>query len=193
MPRRCLAYALAIVAAALWWFTSSTASRATALPSDICFVAAPTPYEPNSGIAALAPRQVPRGARCPVCGAFPSRAADWAAQVIFENGDAYFFDSPLSLFMYLRNPTRYTPGRHAAEIAVSYVRSMADGRWVDANGAVYVRGSSVAGPMREGNLPAFENAADARHFIARHGGEVVLASAIDNHLLEQVAPAHMHR
>jgi len=193
MPRRCLVYALAIVAATLWWIAGSKPGRAAAAPSDICFVAAPSPYDPNSGVSAFAPRKVPPGARCPVCGAFPFRAADWAAQVIFDDGDAYFFDSPLTLFMYVSNPTRYTPHRHAAEIAASYVRSIADGRWIASNAAVYVRGSSIPGPMREGNLPAFENVAEARHFIASHGGEVVLASRIDNRLLEGVAPGHMHR
>ncbi|MDD2881113.1 MAG: hypothetical protein PHQ58_11815 [Rhodoferax sp.] len=34
------------------------------------------------------PRAVPADVRCPVCGKYPARSPDWAAQVIFTNGDA---------------------------------------------------------------------------------------------------------
>src|SRR6187402_1381718 len=119
-------------------------------PAEVCVFAPPTPHDPRLGLALLAPRPVPADARCPVCGMFPARAPDWAAQVIFDNGDTQFFDSPLSLFLYLQDVGRYTRGRSAAEIAASYVRAGPDGGWLPARDAVYVRDSAARGPMRAG-------------------------------------------
>jgi copper chaperone NosL len=182
-----------IVLAPLWWYAGHASRRAEPqVPTEICFVAAPTPYDARSGVALDAPRAIPPGARCPVCGAFPSRVPDWAAQVIFADGDAYFFDSPLSLFIYLRNLPRYAAGRQATEIVASYVRAEGDGRWIAAPKAVYVWESDVPGPMRRGNLPAFLNDADARHFIARHGGAVVHPSSITAQLLRALEPPSPH-
>jgi nitrous oxide reductase accessory protein NosL len=178
----------------LWWFVGRTALHAEPqLPDEICFVAPAVPYDPRSGLQRDAPRPVPAGARCPVCGVFPSRHPEWAAQLIFANGDAYFFDSPLSLFIYLRNLQRYAPGREAAEVAASYVHATGDGGWVPAQQAVYVWGSTVPGPMRRGNLPAFRNPADARQFIARNGGVVMRPADITAERLQDLEPHRMHR
>ncbi len=162
------------------------------VPSDICFVAPPTPYDPRSGVALLAPRAIPRNARCPVCGGFVSRAPDWAAQLIFRNGDTQFFDSPLSLFIYLRNVNRYTPGRRTSDVAASYVRAMGDGRWTPSQEAVYVTGSSLPGPMRGGNLPAFLDVSDAQRFMSNHGGEIVHPANITAALLQSLNARHAH-
>ena len=178
----------------LWWFVGRAALRAEPkLPDEICFVAPAVPYDPRSGLQPHAPRPVPANARCPVCGAFPSRVPGWAEQLIFANGDAYFFDSPLTLFIYLRNLQRYAPGRQASEVAASYVHAMGDGGWLPALQAVYVSGSTALGPMRRGNLPAFRNLADAQQFIARNGGVVVHPADITADRLEDVEPHRMHR
>ncbi len=184
-------YTLPVIAVAvsLWWYAGHASRHVEPqVPAQICFVAAPTHYDPHSGVPLDAPRAIPPGARCPVCGAFPSRKPDWAAQVIFADGDAYFFDSPLSLFLYLRNLPRYAAGRQASGIAASYVRAMGDGRWIAAPQAIYVWGSDVPGPMRQGNLPAFVSQADARDFIARHGGTAVQAAGVTAQLLERLEP-----
>ena len=184
---------VALLAASLWWYGVYASRRVEPeIPTEICFVAAPTPYDPRSGTAPDAPRAIPPNARCPVCGAFPSRAPDWAAQVIFADGDAYFFDSPLSLFIYLRNLPRYAAGRKSADIAAAYVRAVGDGRWIAALQAVYVWGSDVPGPMRRGNLPAFRNHTDARDFITRHGGSVTGSAGITAELLRALEPSQPH-
>ncbi|MFS2106984.1 nitrous oxide reductase accessory protein NosL [Ralstonia sp. Ralssp135] len=178
----------------LWWFVGRAALRAEPkLPDEICFVASAVPYDPRSGLQPHAPRPVPVNARCPVCGAFPSRVPEWAAQLIFANGDAYFFDSPLTLFIYLRNLQRYAPGRQAAEVAASYVHATGDGGWLPALQAVYVSGSTALGPMRRGNLPAFRNLADAQRFIARNGGVAVHPADITADRLQDVEPHRMAR
>lgn len=169
---------------------NGTASS-TALPGpgdDVCIVAPPTPYDPASGLPLAAARDVPTDARCPVCGMYPARARVWAAQVIFAEGDAYFFDSPLSLMLYLGNVAHYTRGRTADAIVARYVSDADTGAWVDAHQAVYVAGSSALGPMRAGNLPAFAGAAAAQRFVQVQGGAVLAFSAIDAALLRGLAP-----
>ncbi len=165
---------------------------------DVCIVAPPTPYNPASGQPLAAAREVPQDARCPVCGMYPARARAWAAQVIFADGDAYFFDSPLSLMLYLGNVAHYTRGRVPEAIVARYVSDADTGAWVDAQQAVYVTGSSALGPMRAGNLPAFAGAAAAQRFVQVQGGSLRAFSAIDAPLLRGLAPHlradhHPHR
>lgn len=155
---------------------------------DVCVVAPPTPYDPALGQPLAAAREVPADARCPVCGMYPARARAWAAQVIFADGDAYFFDSPLSLMLYLGNVAHYTRGRTAEAIVARYVTDTGTGVWLNAQEAVYVTGSSAMGPMRAGNLPAFADAEAAQRFAQQRGGRSVPFGAIDAPLLRGLAP-----
>ncbi|HAU58124.1 MAG TPA: hypothetical protein DCW87_11640, partial [Comamonadaceae bacterium] len=135
---------------------------------------------------------VPADVRCPVCGMYTARSPDWAAQVIFANGDAQFFDSPLSLFMYLGDVARYSPGRSADEIVARYVTDVSSKTWTDAGNAFYVHGSSAKGPMRAGNLPAFASRGAAQQFAAQRGGEVRAFGAIAPALVEQLGGQASH-
>lgn len=156
-------------------------------PADVCLVAPPTPFDASSGLGLLAPRAVPADARCPVCGMFPARSRAWAAQVIFkDNGDAQFFDSPLSLFIYLQDVGRYSRGRSASEIGAVYVSDAASGVWIRAETALYVQGSDAVGPMRAGNLPAFADDAAALRFARARGGRVLHATDISAELLRKL-------
>lgn len=195
--RAWLVAAALVLAAVAWW--SVPAIRAMLEPEalpvldpDVCVVAPPTPYDPASGLPLEAARAVPADVRCPVCGMFPARSPDWAAQVIFANGDAQFFDSPLSLFMYLADVPRYSPGRSAREIVARYVTDVSSKTWTDASSAFYVHGSTARGPMRAGNLPAFASQAAARQFAAQRGGTVLAFGAIDPALVEQLGGQASH-
>ena len=126
---------------------------------------------------------------------FPARSRIWAAQIIFDNGDAQFFDSPLSLFMYLQDVARYSPGRSAGQIVAHYVTDATEAggaRWIDALGAYYVHGSSAKGPMRAGNLPAFASRDAAQAFAAQRGGTVLAFGAIDAAVVAQLAGTGGH-
>lgn len=151
-------------------------SAALALEPDMCLVVPPTPHDPALGLPPGAARAVPADARCPVCGMYPARAPEWAAQVIFSNGDAQFFDSPLSLFTYLHDVSRYTAGHSADQIIASYVTDADSGRWLPALSAVYVQGSSARGPMRTGNLPVFANVTAAQRFADLRAGVLLRAA-----------------
>lgn len=175
-----------------WPGKQADAARLAAV-GEVCVVAPPQAYDPRSGLGIHQPRPIPEDARCPVCGMYPARAAGWAAQAIFENGDTQFFDSPLTLFIYLQDVGRYSRGRSAGEIAASYVRDAASGRWLDARTALYVQGSDAVGPMRAGNLPAFTDAAGAQNFAARRGGVVLQSAQITPQLLQELSGARTHQ
>lgn len=162
------------------------------IEADVCVVAPPTPYNPASGLPLQAARPVPADVRCPVCGMYPARSPDWAAQVIFANGDAQFFDSPLSLFMYLGDVARYSPGRSADEIVAHYVTDVPSRSWVDARSAFYVNGSTAKGPMRAGNLPAFASQDAARQFAVQRGGKVLAYADVDAGLVAQLGGQGVH-
>lgn len=160
-------------------------------PDDVCIVAPTFAYIPSSGLPQNAAREVPLEARCPVCGMYPARNRRWAAQVIFENGHVQFLDSPLSLFHYLQRVDHYTRGQSIAHITAMYVSDQRTGAWLDAREALYVHDSSVPGPMRAGNLPAFPSEEEANAFAARYGGAVLTAATLRHALpesLQRLAP-----
>lgn len=193
MHRLRIALPLLVLAAGLLLLSGRASPRVVeAPPGEVCLFAPATPYDPGSGLERHAARPVPAEARCPVCGMFPARSPDWAAQVVFDNGDAYFFDSPLSLFLYLQDVARYSRGRSAAQIAARYVRVDQGAAWLAADRAVYVLGSSAAGPMRAGNLPAFSDADAARRFAGQRGGELLRAGQITAQMLSRLDGRSAH-
>jgi copper chaperone NosL len=168
---------------------------------DICIVAParvsePHAFDPASGLAIFDARPIPVDARCPVCGMYPARFPKWAAQIIFDDGSAHFFDSPVDLFMFLDEPQRFDAQRTAANAAALYVANFNDGQWLDARQAVFVFGSSARGPMRGPDLPAFADANAANAFIAERGGQAVGFEGITGELLGKLRDAthahHMH-
>ena len=183
-------------AAALVLRKTSGNAQLLAAASDYCVVAPLRALDSASGIGLLAPRSIPEDARCPVCGMFPVRSPEWAAQAIFDDGATHFFDSPLSLFIYLQDVERYTAGRRLSEVAARYVRD-ADSHseapdWIDAQTAFYVHGSDALGPMRAGNLPAFASAVSAQAFASRRGGQVIQTGEISPAILEVLGGAKRH-
>lgn len=172
-------------------------ARAQADMSDFCVLAPPQPYDAGSGLGLLQPRPIPADARCPVCGMFPARTPEWAAQVIFDDGATQFFDSPVSMLIYLMDVGRFARGRRDTEVAARLVRDSRGSRaqpgdWIDAMRAVFVMGSNALGPMRTGNLPAFANQAAARDFARRRGGQCVEFTQIPPALIRQLdARSHL--
>lgn len=174
------------------WRTPSPQDGALADAGEVCVVAPPTPYDRALGLGLHAPRPVPADARCPVCGMYPARSPDWAAQVIFGNGDTQFFDSPLSLFTYLQDVGRYTAGRQASDIAASFVTDASSGAWISAPDALYVSGSNAVGPMRAGNFVPFSSRAAAQRFADARGGALLSAGQISPKLLQELNGERRH-
>lgn len=185
-----LIFALTLTKLVQWQATVTEVQTITS--GDICIVAPATPFDPNWGISLLAPRKIPNDARCPVCGMYPARTSEWAAQVIFKNGDTHFFDSPLTLFIYLLDPSKYSRGRNASEIAVSYVTDTSQGQWIKTSEAFFVSGSQVMGPMRAGNFPAFSRIEDAQDFAKKRSGTVMKADQIKSQSLHNLHRSRQH-
>ena len=166
-----LLFALLLVAAGalgLWYFTGHPEASNPLPPQPL--LAEPLPHDPASGLDPFEARTVPAEARCPVCGMYPARYPRWAAQLIFRDGAALFFDSPLELFRFLFDMGHYHSAHGPDEVARAYVTDAGDGQWVPAAEAYFVQGSGLPGPMRGPDLPAFANADAAEAFVAEQGG-----------------------
>ncbi len=182
------------LAAALLLFADAQPGRDTDLfNNELCIVAPATPYDPAAGQRMYAARPVPAEARCPVCGMYPAHYPNWAAQVIFRDGAAHYFDSPVNLFDFLHKVSRYDRRYAFDDVAVSYVRDLENGQWVEAGQAFFVHGSEVTGPMRNADLPAFASRHAADAFAGRHRGTVLAASDITPPLLASLNRNSRHR
>jgi copper chaperone NosL len=175
-----------------WVAWQTPVNRDLLVSEEVCVVAPPTPFDPAWGIGLHDARPVPVDARCPVCGMFPAKSLEWAAQVVFQDGATQFFDSPLSLFIYLQDVGRYTAGRQASDIAAHFVSDSAKGGWLPAQQAFYVSGSTALGPMRAGNLPAFSSSDTAKQFAAARGGKVLAVDQISPPLLDALNGKKRH-
>jgi len=200
-----LAAGLLLLGGAIYgWHAAGAAGPAAdrlaeVLAEDICIVrpgapfpGAVHPYDPASGLQMLAARPVPALARCAVCGMYPARHPQWAAQVIVASGDAWFFDSPVDMLLFIADSNRFTNGQGAGEIAARYVTDYAGGGWVPAAQAWFVHGSTAKGPMRGPDLPAFAKRKDAETFARARGGEVFAFDALDVQIAELLRYGHGH-
>lgn len=184
------AAACVVAAGTLFWqYSARPTSIAFSPPDeDICIVpparaSTAHPYDPASGLAMYDARPVPADARCPVCGMYPARFPKWAAQVIFKDGSAHFFDSPVDLFMFLEKPGRFDAIHTAEDAAAMYVADFRSGTWLDARQAAFVIDSGARGPMRGPDLPAFADLAAAQRFVTEHGGRALAFPEVDRRVM----------
>ena len=133
------------------------------------------------GLAASSPlraeeaRFIPpaRRDRCPVCGMFVARYADWTAEILFLDGGYAVFDGVKDLARYWADMGRFAPGRDAQQVRAVFVTDYYTLRPVDARPASFVLGSDVLGPMGRELIP-FERREDAEGFLADHRGERIV-------------------
>ena len=123
--------------------------------------------------AELKPRKPGAGDKCPVCGMFVAKYTEFAAQIQFRDGTAFFFDGPKDLFTYYLALDRNKPGRKAADVAAVFVTSYYSVAPIDGFKAFYVAGSDVNGPMGRELVP-FATEAEAREFRKDHKGKAIL-------------------
>lgn len=186
-------YTIAVAAALLLLADAQPAARIDLFTNELCVVAPAIPYDSASGLSRYAPRAIPAGARCPVCGMYPARQPRWAAQIIFRDGAAHYFDSPVNLFDFLHKVSRYDRHYTSEDVVASYVRDFETGQWIDAHRAYFVHGSDAAGPMRNADLPAFSRRDAAAAFADRHRGSVLTASDLTPPLLASLSRNTRHR
>lgn len=161
--------------------------------NDLCIVAPATPYDPASGLDMLDPRPIPAEARCPVCGMYPARNPRWAAQVIFKDGAAHFFDSPADLFAFLRDVARRDRNYAGEDVAMTFVTDFESGQWTEAGRAFFVHGSTLVGPMRDADLPAFASREAADTLAAQRGGRVLRLAELTPEIVQSLNRNVHHR
>lgn len=170
------------------------ADRSAQAPiDDFCVVAPATPYDPAAGRPMLAPRPVPAEARCPVCGMYPARSPRWAGQILFRDGAAQFFDSPIDLFAFLQKTGRYNRSYALDDVAARFVSDFETGGWIALESAFFVHGSAAPGPMRGGDLPAFGSREAAGRFASKQGGRVLAFSQVTPELVASLNRNVRHR
>lgn len=111
--------------------------------------------------------------RCPVCGMFVYKYPKWVAQIVFQDGAAYFYDGAKDMFKHYFNVKKYTADRTFDQIAQMYVTDYYDVQLIDAKTAYYVMGSDVLGPMGHELLP-FKDTESAQEFMEDHKGKTIL-------------------
>jgi nitrous oxide reductase accessory protein NosL len=163
------------------------------ITNDLCIVAPATPYDPATGLGMLEARPVPAEARCPVCGMYPARYPRWAAQTVFKDGAAHFFDSPVDLFAFLERVDRHDRHYTLNDVAVSFVSDFETGQWIEARHAFFVHGSNALGPMRDADLPAFASRKAAEALIRSRGGKALTVAEITPELVRSLSRNLHHR
>ena len=131
--------------------------------------------------ADIKPRKPTPGDKCPVCGMFVAKHADFAAQIQFKDGATFHFDGAKDLFKFYLDLPRYAPSRKSADISAAFVTGYYDLIPIDALTSFYVVGSDVYGPMGRELIP-FAKDSLARDFMKDHQGNSVLS-------FRQVTPA----
>lgn len=186
--------AMAVAAVVLLPHGKQAAQDPDLITNELCIVAPATPYDPASGLAMLAPRPIPADARCPVCGMYPARFPRWAAQSIFKDGAAHYFDSPINLFVFLQRVDRYNSRYAVDDVAISFVTDFETGQWIEAQDAFFVHGSSAFGPMRDADLPAFASREAADTLTRSRGGKVLAFTEVTPELIQSLNRSvhHLH-
>ncbi|WP_374090043.1 nitrous oxide reductase accessory protein NosL [Methylomicrobium lacus] len=111
--------------------------------------------------------------RCPVCGMFVYKYPKWVARIVFQSGDAFFYDGAKDMFKYVFDIAKYTPGQSAEKIQSIFVTDYYEVELIDAKTAFYVIGSDVLGPMGHELLP-FKDQEAAQEFLEDHKGKTIL-------------------
>jgi copper chaperone NosL len=111
--------------------------------------------------------------RCPVCGMFVYKYPKWVACIVFQSGEAYFYDGAKDMFKHVFDTAKYTPGKTTENIKSIYVTDYYEVELIDAKTAYYVIGSDVLGPMGHELLPLKDREA-AQEFLEDHRGKAIL-------------------
>jgi len=111
--------------------------------------------------------------KCAVCGMFVAEFQDFLAEIVLKNGSHLYFDGAKDMFRYYFEPEKYDPSRRRTEFAALYVTDYYGLNRIPAEGAFYVAGSDIRGPMGNELIPLFREP-DAKTFLKDHRGKSVL-------------------
>ena len=109
--------------------------------------------------------------RCPVCGMFVAKYADWVSQIRMADNTVRVFDGVKDMLVFFLNPTAYGASRES--IREMWVKDYYTLDWLDLKVAWLVIGSDVYGPMGHEFIP-FSTKAAAENFMKDHHGTRIL-------------------
>lgn len=116
--------------------------------------------------------EVPKDAKCPVCGMFVHKYPKWVASIQTKN-HTHYFDGVKDMMKFYFNPSKFAHN-HGKEdfnnIVVTDYYSLSS---LNAKEAFYVIGSNIYGPMGEELIP-FKTKEKAEKFSNDHFGKKVL-------------------
>ena len=153
-----------------------------------------TSFLPAFAADKLPAQTVAQEVRCPVCGMYPARYPKWMTQVVFKDRSMQAFDSPVDMFRFLENVSKYDGKHVAADVGAIYLTDYAKGGWVESRRAFLVTGSSAKGPMDNADLPAFGSKEAADQFATSNGGKVLTFDKVKAETLNEPgsSPDHDH-
>ena len=122
---------------------------------------------------------VPKDAKCPVCGMFVAKYPKWAAEVQM-GAQKHYFDGVKDMMKFYFRPASFHKKATQSMITKLLVSDYYTLKAVDAKSAWYVIGSNVHGPMGH-ELIAFGSKKDAEAFEKDHYGKKVVS-------FEQITP-----
>ena len=111
--------------------------------------------------------------RCPVCGMYVAKYADWHGTVAFDDSTQVVMDGPKDLFKYYLDIGKYNPSKSRERVTALRVKDYYSKAEIDATKAYYVIWGDVYGPMGHEPIP-FEHEADAKKFLEEHKGRKIL-------------------
>jgi copper chaperone NosL len=129
---------------------------------------------PLWGADEIKPAKITPADKCPVCGMFVAKYADFADQIVFKDGTHAFFDGVKDMMKYYFAVPKYNPPKTKADIAHILVTDYYSLKLVDGCQAFYVVGSDVFGPMGKELIP-FQEEAAAKEFKEDHKGTAMLS------------------
>lgn len=116
--------------------------------------------------------QVPKDAKCPVCGMFVSKYPKWVA-LIKTNDHAHYFDGVKDMMKFYFNPSKFAHEHDKIDFKDIKVTNYYTLEAINAKKAYYVIGSNVYGPMGEELIP-FKTEKEAKNFYNTHFGKKIL-------------------
>ena len=121
--------------------------------------------------------EVPKDAKCPVCGMFVAKNPQWAAMIEMDT-KSFYFDGVKDTMKYI-----FAEKKNFEKIFVSDYYKLGK---LEAQKAFYVIGSNVYGPMGSELIP-FSSEKDALTFARDHNGKKVVAyDEIDEKLIKSL-------
>lgn len=127
--------------------------------------------------------------RCPVCGMFVNKYAQWVSRIRLSDGTEHAFDGVKDMMAFYFSPQTFG-ARAGVTIAAVSVKDYYSLQPLSGRDAFYVLGSDVLGPMGHELIPLASKGA-AENFLADHKGEQVLRFAeITPDLIDSLRAGH---